>query len=63
MPTSNSPTTSAPGPVPNFCDSPGGADRVEYPGECLAQVVVDRPAPARVIRDGRVVARDGVLVP
>ena len=41
----------------------GGADRVEYPGECLAQVVVDRPAPARVIRDGRVVARDGVLVP
>jgi cytosine deaminase len=41
----------------------GGADHVEYPGECLAQIVVDRPAPARVIRDGRVVARDGVLVP
>jgi cytosine/creatinine deaminase len=37
------------------------ADRVEFPGECLAQVVVDRPAPARVIRDGQVVARNGVL--
>jgi cytosine/creatinine deaminase len=39
----------------------GGADRIEYPGECLAQVVVDRPAPARVVFDGRVVARSGVL--
>ncbi len=37
-------------------------DHLEFRGECLAQVVVDRPAPARVIRGGRVVARDGHLV-
>lgn len=34
---------------------------LEYAGECLAQVVVDRPVPTRVVRDGRVIARDGVL--
>jgi cytosine deaminase len=38
-----------------------GADRIDYPGECLAQVVVDRPKPVRVVRDGRVIARDGAL--
>ncbi len=37
-------------------------DCIEYPGECLAQVVVDRPTPARVLRAGTVIARDGVLV-
>ncbi|MFE6253745.1 amidohydrolase [Agromyces sp. NPDC057865] len=37
------------------------SDRLEFDGECLAQVVVDRPAPARVIRDGRVIARNGDL--
>ena len=35
---------------------------LEYPGECLAQVVVDRPVPTRVVRDGNLIARDGVLV-
>ena len=40
---------------------PPTEDHLEYPGECLAQVVIDRPVPARVIRDGSVVARDGVL--
>ena len=37
------------------------ADRIDYPGECLAQVVVDCPKPIRVVRDGRVIARDGAL--
>jgi cytosine/creatinine deaminase len=37
-------------------------DRVEFAGECLAQVVVDRPLPARVVRGGVVVARDGRLL-
>ncbi|KKF03328.1 amidohydrolase family protein [Mycolicibacterium obuense] len=37
-------------------------DRIEYPGECLAQVVIDRPTPIRVLRDGDEIARDGVLV-
>lgn len=37
-------------------------DSIEYPGECLAQVVIDRPRPIRVLRDGDVIARDGVLV-
>lgn len=36
-------------------------DHLQFPGECLAQVVVDRPTPAQVIRDGRIVARDGLL--
>lgn len=40
--------------------APSG-DHVEYPGECLAQVVVDRPTPARVVRDGRIIVRDGAL--
>jgi cytosine/adenosine deaminase-related metal-dependent hydrolase len=40
---------------------PETADRIEYPGENLAQVVVDRPIPTQVIRDGRVIARGGVL--
>ena len=39
------------------------SDRLEFTGECLAQVVVDRPAPARVIRGGRVIAEAGELVP
>jgi cytosine/adenosine deaminase-related metal-dependent hydrolase len=41
--------------------APLDSDCIEYPGECLAQVVVDRPKPIRVLRDGDVVARAGVL--
>lgn len=37
-------------------------DRVEYRGESLAQVVVDRPAPTRVVRAGRVIAEAGRLL-
>jgi cytosine/creatinine deaminase len=37
-------------------------DRVEFRGECLAQVVVDRPAPTRVLRAGRVIAEAGRLL-
>lgn len=44
-------------------DDSGSPDRVEFAGECLAQIVVDRPKPVRVVRDGRVIARDGVLAP
>lgn len=40
----------------------GEDDRVEYAGESLAQVVVDRPVPLTVHRGGRVIARDGVLL-
>jgi cytosine/creatinine deaminase len=43
-------------------DAKTEGDRIDYPGECLAQVVVDRPVPARVLRAGDVIARDGVLV-
>ncbi|NUP46214.1 MAG: amidohydrolase family protein [Catenulispora sp.] len=38
------------------------ADFFLVSGECLAQVVVDVPAREVVVRDGRVVARDGQLV-
>jgi cytosine deaminase len=38
------------------------ADFLLVAGECLPQVVVDRPARALVVRAGRVVARDGRLL-
>lgn len=41
--------------------APAEGTSIEYPGECLAQVVIDRPKPIRVLRDGEVIARDGVL--
>ncbi|MFF2370491.1 amidohydrolase [Agromyces sp. NPDC058110] len=37
-------------------------DRLEFDAECLAQVVVDRPSPARVLRAGRLIAESGELV-
>jgi cytosine/creatinine deaminase len=43
--------------------TPGSpADLLLVEGECLPQVVVDRPARAMVVRAGRVVARDGRLL-
>ena len=46
-------------PAPVAADA---QDRLEFSGECLAQVVVDAPPVARVVRGGRVVAEGGALV-
>jgi cytosine/adenosine deaminase-related metal-dependent hydrolase len=48
--------------LPHADLEPGSpADFLLVEGECLPQVVVDRPARALVVRAGRVVARDGAL--
>lgn len=48
--------------LPSHPVAADSADRLEFDAECLAAVVVDRPAPARVIRNGQVVARAGTLI-
>ena len=41
---------------------PAPGDALEFAAASIAEVVVDRPAPSAVLRDDRVVARDGALI-
>lgn len=41
--------------------APAPGDRIEFAGETLAQVVVDRPAPSSIVRHGRVLEPGALL--